>query len=127
MSIIFIIICVVVIICLFNYRSKIDQEEKVALKTPGRADKLRSNFSSLIDLLTRNPAHSILIERKYDESIRFGNNEGQELFIGYSSLGSHGPQIHVACIDHSVLLKEWSFDHRQTEEEIFNEISYYFK
>jgi hypothetical protein len=87
MSIVLIIICVVVLIYSFNCRSKIDQEEKAALKTPGTADRLRDNFSGLINMLLSNPSHTILMERKYDESIRIGNNERQELFISFSALG----------------------------------------
>lgn len=125
MSIVLIIICVVVLIYTFNYRSKIDQEEKVALKTQDTADRLRSNFSGLISMLLSNPSHTIIMERKYDESIRIGNDGGQELFISFSSLG--GPQIHVACIDHSLVLKEWKFERELSDIEIFNEINYYFK
>ena len=125
MSILVIIICVVAIILLFNYRSKIDQEEKVALKTSGTAEKLRSNFPGLINLLLGNPSHRIIMERKYDESIRLVNEEGQELFISYSALG--GPQIHVACIQHSQVIKEWKFKRDYSDNQIFNEISYYFK
>lgn len=125
MSIVLIIICVVVLIYSFNFRSKIDQEEKAALKTPGTADRLRDNFSGLINMLLSNPSHTILMERKYDESIRIGNNERQELFISFSALG--GPQIHVACIDHSQVLKEWKFERKLSDIQIFNEINYYFK
>ena len=80
MSILVIIICVVAIILLFNYRSKIDQEEKVALKTSGTVEKLRSNFPGLINLLLVNTSHRIIMERKYDESIRIGNEENLLLF-----------------------------------------------
>ena len=125
MSIVLIIICVVVLVYSFNYRSKIDQEEKVALKTPGTADRLRSNFPGLISMLLSNPSHTILMERKYDESIRIGNDDRQELFLSFSALG--GPQIHVACIDHSQVLKEWKFERELSDSQIFNEINYYFK
>lgn len=125
MNIVIIIICVVVIIYSFNYRSKIDREEKVAFQTPGTADKLRDNFSGLISMLLVNPSHTILMERKYDESIRIGNNSGQELFISFSALG--GPLINVACIDHSQILKEWKFERKLSDVQIFNEINYFFK
>lgn len=99
MSIVIIIIGIVVIIYAYNSLSKIDQEEKVALKTPGTADKLRSNFPVLINMLLTPSSHTIIMERKYDESLRIGNENGQELFISFSALG--GPQIHVACIERS--------------------------
>lgn len=125
MNIILIIFCLVVLFFLFNYRKKIDQEERVALKTPGTADKLRGNFSGLISMLLSNSSHTILMERKYDESMRIGNDNRQELFISYSALG--GPKIYVVCIDHSQVIKEWKFSRELSDIQIYNEIIDYFK
>lgn len=125
MRIVLIIICVVVFIYLCNYRSKIDQEEKVALTTTGTADKLRSNFSGLINMLLSDPTHTILMERKYDESIRIGNDNHQELYISYSALG--GPRIHVVFFEYSQVINEWKFDRNLSDSQIFNEINYFFK
>lgn len=125
MRIVLIIICVVVFIYLCNYRSKIDKEEKVALTTPGTADKLRSNFSGLINMLLSDSTHTILMERKYDESIRIGNDNHQELYISYSALG--GPQIHVVFFEYSQVINEWKFDRKLSDSQIFNEINYFFK
>lgn len=125
MKIILIILCVIGLIATFSYRRKIDEEEKVALKTPGQAGKLRASYGNLISMLLNNSNNRILFEREYDESIRFGNNRGQELFVSYT-LGTHGPQIHVACIEHSQVMQEWTFDHRKTDSQIYQEITNYF-
>ena len=126
MKTIFIILCIAIIIYSLYSRSKIDREEKVALRTPGTADKLRSNYSNLINMLLSSPSHSILMERKYDESIRIGNLSGQELFVSFSALG--GPQIHVACIEQGRVIKEWTFKRNNTSDDaIFHEISNFFK
>lgn len=123
MKLVLIIICICAIIWLSNYRKKIDEEEKVALKTPGTATRLRQNYGELIDLLLSNPSHLVLMERSYDESIRIGNISGQELFVSYSSLGS---ELRVACVKDSVLIKEWIFKNEKNIDYIYQEISYYF-
>lgn len=124
MTILLIIICAAAIIWLSSYRKKIDKEEAVALKTPGTASRLRANFGTVVDLVLQNPNHSIALERSYDESIRFKNNSGQELFMSYTALG--GSQLRVAVIQNSTVLKELKFDKSKSDNQIYQEISYYF-
>lgn len=126
-KIILIIICVIAIIFLLKYDKKLDKEREIALKTPGTAKRLRDNFPVLISMLLENSSHTIILERKYDQSIRIGNEYRQELYISYSSLGIQGCEIFVACIDHSMVIKEWKFDRRLSDIQIYNEISNYFK
>ena len=124
MKILLIILCVGAIIWISRSRKKIDQEEAVALKTPGTATRLRDNFGDVVDLILLDPNHSIVLERSYDESIRFKNTSGQELFISYTALG--GSQLRVAVIQDSSVLKEFKFDKSKTDSQIYQEISYYF-
>jgi hypothetical protein len=124
MKILLIILCVGAIIWLSMARKKIDQEEAVALKTPGTAARLRENFGTVVELVLQDPNHSIALERSYDESIRFKNNSGQELFMSYSALG--GSQLRVAVIQNSSVLKEFKFDKSKSSSQIYQEISYYF-
>lgn len=124
MKTLLIILCIVVLIWVSISRKKLDEKEAVALKTPGTANRLRANFGTLINLVLQNPNHTIVMERSYDESIRFKNNSGQELFISFTALG--GPQIHVAVIQNSALLKEFKFDKSKSDSQIYHEISYFF-
>lgn len=126
MTIVVIIVCIALFIWATNSKKKIDEEEKVALKTPGQATRLRENFGDLITLLLQSEDHYIKFERSYDESIRIGNSKNQELFLSYSSLGSNGPKLLVACIEHSILLKELKFDKSRSTNSIYQEISDYF-
>lgn len=126
-KIILLIICIIAMIFLLNYNKKLEKERDIALKTPGTAERLRNNFPVLISMLLENSSHTIIIERKYDQSIRIGNEYRQELYISYSSLGIQGCEIFVACIDHSMVIKEWKFDRRLSDIQIYNEISNYFK
>lgn len=123
MNIILIILCIVGLIWAFNSRKKIDEEEKVALKTPGTATRLREHYGELVDLLAKNPNHRILLERKYDESIRFGNTKGQELFLSYSGLGQ---ELRVACIQDSMVVMERTFKKQTPTSFIYNELCDYF-
>ena len=81
----------------------------------------------LINALLRDPSHTIVHENSYNESMKIANQNGQQLLISYRTLGSHGPRIFVACKDLSMIQKEWEFDHRKTDNQIFDEISFYFK
>ena len=124
MKIFFIILCIGAIIWLSSYRKKIDREEAIALKTPGTASRLRANFGTVVDFVLQDPNHSIALERSYDESIRFKNNAGQELFMSYTALG--GSQLRVVVIQNSSVLKEFKFDKSKSSSQIYQEISYYF-
>ncbi|MGM9694535.1 MAG: hypothetical protein ACI3YC_05965 [Alloprevotella sp.] len=126
MTIVLIILCVVLFIWATNFKKKIDEDEKVALKTPGKASRLRENYGDVLDLVLQSDDHTLLFERSYDESVRIGNSHNQELFMSYSSLGSHGPELRVACIQDSMVLKEWIFDKRRTSFSIYQEIADYF-
>ena len=124
MKTLLIILCIVVLIWVSISRKKLDEKEAVALKTPGTANRLRANFGTVVDLVLLNPNHSIAMERSYDESIRFKNNSGQELFMSYTALG--GSQLRVAVIQNSTVLKELKFDKSKSDNQIYQEISYYF-
>lgn len=126
MTIVLIFLCVVVFIWTTNSKKKIDEEEKAALKTPGNATRLRENYGEVLDLVMQSGDHTILFERSYDESVRIGNSRSQQLFMSYSSLGSHGPELRVACIQDSMVLKEWVFDKRRSSLSIYQEIADYF-
>jgi hypothetical protein len=117
---------VIVFIWVTNSKKQIDEQEKVALKTPGKANRLREHYGDVIEQLLEDVDHKILFERSYDESIRIGNLKNQELFLSFSSLGSHGPELRVACIQDSMVLKEWTFDKRRTNASIYQEIVDYF-
>ena len=123
MKIILITLCVVGQIWAIGSRKKIDAEEKVAMKTPGTASRLRERYGELVNLLTNNPKHMILFERKYDESIRFGNTKGQELFLSYSGLGQ---ELHVACIQDSMVIMERTYNNQTSIAVVYNEICDYF-
>lgn len=124
MTFIVIILCIGVIIWLSSARKKIDEDEAVALKTPGTASRLRANFGNVVDLILQSPNHTIVFERSYDESIRFKNNSGQELFMSFTALG--GAQLRVAVIQNSTVLKEFTFDKSKSDYQIYQDISYYF-
>ena len=126
MAVIIIILCIVLFVWTMNYRKKIDEKEKVALKTPGTATRLRENYGDVLDLVLQSENHTILLERSYDESVKIGNSRNQQLFMSYSSLGSHGPELRVACIQDSMVLKEWTFDKRRSAISIYQEIADYF-
>ena len=126
MNIILIIICLVVFLWALNYKKKIDKEEEIALKTPGRAIRLREHYGEVIELVLKSEDHQILSERSYDESIRIGNSKNQELFMSYSPLGSHGSELHVVCLQDSMVIKEWKFDNRRTNVSIYQKIADYF-
>lgn len=124
MKVLLIILCIAVIIWLANSRKKIDEQEKVALRIPGTAERLREHYGKLVSLLTTETAkHEIVFERKYDESIRLRNREGQELFMSYSGIGQ---KLHVVCIKDSLPVKEWTFDKATSSYDIYQEISEYF-
>ena len=122
MRLVIIIVCIAGIIWLTISRKKVDKEEAIALKTPGTANKLRANFGEVIDLLLQDDAHQILFERSYDESIRIGNKDYQELFLSYR-YGVHGPDLLVACTQGSTILKEWKFGKQTDSKSIYQEIS----
>lgn len=126
MYIIWIIVCLVVFFWLINYKKKIDQQENVALKTSGRAIRLREYYGELLELVLKSEDHQILFERSYDDSIRIGNSKNQELFMSYSPLGSQGSELHVVCLQDSMVIKEWKFDSRRTKVSIYQEIADYF-
>ena len=126
MAVIIIILCIVLFVWTMNYRKKIDEKEKVALKTPGTATRLRENYGDVLDLVLQSENHTILLERSYDESVKIGNSRNQQLFMSYSSLGSHGPELIVVCIQDSMVLKEWTFDKRRSAISIYQEIADYF-
>lgn len=126
MAVIIIILCIVLFVWTMNSRKKIDEKEKVALKTPGTATRLRENYGDVLDLVLQSENHTILLERSYDESVKIGNSRNQQLFMSYFSLGSHGPELRVACIQDSMVLKEWTFDKRRSAISIYQEIADYF-
>ncbi len=126
MAVIVIIIFVVLLISMTNFRKKFEEEEKIALKTPGIATRLRENFGELITLVLQSEDHIIKFERSCDESIRIVNSKNQELVLHYSSFGSNGPKLYVVCIEHSMLLKKWKFDKSRSCLSIYQEISEYF-
>lgn len=121
MKVILIIICIIGIVWSIISRKNIDREEAVALKTPGKAKRLREQYGELIDKLLQSQNHHIAFEREYDESIRFANSNNQELFISWSSGG-----LNVSCVQNSSLLKEWKFKKTDSTNDIYLEISHYF-
>lgn len=127
MRILLIIVCVVVFIWATKIKKKIDEEEEIGLKTPEVATKLRENYGEILNMLLQNPNHTLVFERKYDESVRLSNHKNQELFMRCSGLGSHGAELHVACYQDSMVLKVWTFDKRRTNMSIYQEIVEYFK
>lgn len=116
----------VVFFLLIKYKKKIDQQENVALKISGRAIRLREHYGELLELVLKSEDHQILFERSYDESIRIGNSKNQELFMSYSPLGSYGSELHVVCLQDSMVIKKWEFDNRRTNVSIYQEIADYF-
>lgn len=124
---ILLILCVAGLIWAISSRRKIDREEEISLKTPSRAHRLRENFGELIDLILSDPKHRIVFERGYDQSIRFANSHGQELFISSSNIGKNAPLIFVACTKYSQVIFEKRYDKRASTRDIFLEISDYFK
>ena len=126
MATIIIIICIVVFIFATISKRKIDDEEKVLLKTPGEAVQLWENYGKVLEFILRSKDHKILFERSYDQSVKIGNSHNQELFLFYTAFGAHGPELRVACTQDSMLLKEWVFDKRRTSVSIYNEITNYF-
>ena len=121
MKVILIIICIIGIVWSIISRKNIDREEAVALKTPGKAKRLRVQYGELIDKILQNQNHHIVFEREYDESIRFANSNNQELFISWSYDG-----LNVACVQNSSVLKEWKFKKTDSTYDIYLEISHYF-
>lgn len=124
-----IVLIIILIICLFlikNYKKKIDEEEKIALNTPGTASRLRENFGDVIELILQSKNNKILFERSYDESIRIGNSNNQELFMSYSNLGSNKSELRVTCVQDSMVLKEWTFNNNRSSISIYQEIIDYF-
>ena len=63
MTVLAIIACLAIFIWATNSKKKIDEEEKIALKTSGQATRLRDNFGDLITLLLQSEDHYIKFER----------------------------------------------------------------
>lgn len=121
MKVILAIICIIGIAWSIISRRNIERDEAAALKTPGKAKRLREQYGELIDKILQKQNHHIAFEREYDESIRFTNSNNQELFISWSYSG-----LNVACVQNSSLLKEWKFKKTDSTEDIYLEISNYF-
>lgn len=126
MTTIIIIASIVLFIYATFMRNEIDKEEMIAKKTPGRADMLREHFGDVLNRLLNQPDHKIVMERKYDESVRISNSKGQELFMSCSTYGTHEPNLHIACIQDSIVIKRWKFDTHDSYISITNQISDYF-
>lgn len=121
MKVVLIIICIIGFVWLTIYRKNIDREEAVALRTPGKAKRLREQYGELIDKILQNQNHHIAFEREYDESIRFANSNNQELFISRAYDG-----LNVVCFQNSLILKEWKFKKTDSINDIYLEVSDYF-
>lgn len=122
MQFLLVVVCVAFFIWTIRVRKKIDKEEEVALKTPGRANRLRAQYGILIERLLEDPKHVILFEREYDELIRMANSHNQELFISRS----FGDELVVACFQDSLPIQSWKFRKTDSISAIYREITDYF-
>lgn len=57
MTVVLIIICVILFIWISQSKKDIDEKEKVVLKTPGRANRLRENYGEVVDLILQDKKH----------------------------------------------------------------------
>ena len=57
---------------------KIDEDERKALSTPGRANFLRDNYQDVITFLENKPGYKILFERA--DMVKIGMPDGNEYY-----------------------------------------------
>lgn len=126
MNVILIILCIVGLIYFYNQRKKIDEEERIALQTPGTADMLRNNFGTLVDLVLSDPDKHIIFERNYDQSIKVGSNRSSEILIMTYLMGFHGPEVRVCVVQYNQVIKEWKLNRGESQEALYREIEMYF-
>ena len=96
---------------------KIDEDERKALSTPGRANFLRDNYQDVITFLENKPGYKILFERV--DMVKIGMPDGNE----YYAVSNHsGGCILIAFIKFSMVSKEWRFTRGELSKHIIYEL-----
>lgn len=117
MSWIILIIAAIVLLCVKNsIFNKIDEDEKKALSTPGRADFLRKNYQEVITFIENKPNYQIQFERA--DMIKIGLKDETE----YYAIGNYSGGVSVAFVRYSSVVKEWRFKREEISKHIIYEI-----
>ena len=122
MKILIFIICAII---LFGIRSlinkKIDNDEAIALATPGRANFIRENYGLVIDYTLSLPNAQIEFERADQIRVSFENQKE------YLAINSYSGGILIAHIKLSAVQKEWNFSRNEMPQHIIYELQKYFE
>ena len=117
MSWIILVIAAIILLCIKNsIFNKIDEDEKKALSTPGRADFLRKNYQEVITFIENKPNYQILFERA--DMIKMGLKDGTE----YYAISNFSGGVLIAFVRYSSVVKEWHFKREEMSKHIIYEI-----
>lgn len=113
------IIVAIILLCIRKFIfNKIDEDEKRALSTPGRADFLREHYQEVITFVENKPNYRILFERV--DMIKIGLKDETE----YYAISNHsGGAVFVAFVRYSSVVKEWHFKKGEMPKHIVYELS----
>ncbi len=114
--IVFIIACVVLLIIRNAIFKKIDEDEYKAATTPGTAEYLRNNFSSVIDLVESSTKYQKEFENSY--LIRFVSRNNVDKILLQQSSG----KVIVAKIHIDKAEKRWELSKEQVTAMALEEI-----
>ena len=117
MGIIIGIIAVVAIVIIFSsINKKIDKEEEQALKTPGVAQYIRSNFPDIVNCVSSAPGFAKEFERT--DCIRFYNASiGKKVLLQQWS-----GKLRIAVIKNDSVIKEWNIGKNDMSSLLISEI-----
>lgn len=117
MSWIILIIVAIVLLCIKNsIFNKIDEEEKKALSTPGRANFLREHYQDVITFVENKPNYQILFKRA--DMVKIGLKDGNE----YYAISNFSGGVSIAFVRYSSVVKEWHFKREEMPKHIIYEI-----
>lgn len=118
MSWILIIIAAIVLIIIKNsVFNKIDEDERKALSTPGRAVFLRNNYQEVIDWVESKANYNILFERT--DMIKIGLTNENE----YYAISNYSGGVMIAFVRFSSVVREWQFVRGESAKHIIYELN----
>lgn len=112
----FIIAIIVIIFIKKAIDRKIDESEREALATPGRADFLRNNYQDVISHIESQQGYEVIFERL--DSIRIGFADEHEYIV----LSNYSGGLRAAFVCYSSVVKEWIFKHGESSRHIIYEL-----
>ncbi len=118
MTMSWVVVIIAAVVLLFVRKlifSKIDEDEKKALKTPGKAFFLRNHYQDVISHLESKSDNRVLFER--NDAIKIGNTSQ------YYHLSQDMGRLTAVFIRNGQLVKEWHFKLNDTTDFIIGELS----